>query len=566
MWMPKRNEILFLERNLLWALRLALGIVVAGCVVGLAASEAWAQDKAAGANRSNRAPVSADGRKPGLGNDGARAVNRDLPNLTVLRRRLRYALTRQVGKPIAAAKLRGFVADIYAKVGIDLPRDVAGLKAAGRQVAPTGLQLGDALFFGPGSQVPTAVALFDGRGHIVFPARTSFDADRFTVHRQPVDGWFEENFIEVRRYLPEAQLVCHDDPESEVADESDAQPEETAAGLPGGGKPGDQPGAGENPGGGGNPLEDLFSRLMGKGDPAGGGQGVGPDAGQGGGGAGAPSPNPRPGQPASPNAQAPNACPNPRRRDPVGAEEVAEDDKKPADDDDDDDQSGDDKEPTSPFGNAVKAAGDAVADAVLGAAGLLADIFDLANEPGKGKEGAGGANPATGDPAASGQPADGKADGRPASEADELEAEKRARAEAASRREAITEAWNKARIAAYVETQEQIRMANNRERSAIRNAEQNRKDAGWFGDLSRGVTGADPYQREIDLAHQKLATLKMAGRLVEESRSEPGTGGQIAQLNKARRLVGIREVDPVTGRISDQPPTSFGVNRVDIRR
>lgn len=58
------------------------------------------------------------------------------------------------------------------------------------------------------------------------------------------------------------------------------------------------------------------------------------------------------------------------------------------------------------------------------------------------------------------------------------------------------------------ELTEYIRMIISREKSMINGAVKNRKDSGWFGALSRGLTLSDPYQIEIDKARRTTSVMQ----------------------------------------------------------
>jgi curved DNA-binding protein CbpA len=110
-----------------------------------------------------------------------------------------------------------------------------------------------------------------------------------------------------------------------------------------------------------------------------------------------------------------------------------------------------------------------------------------------------------------------------------------------------------------------------REKTGIKEIKKNRASSGWFGALSRTLTLSDPYTLDIKNCKQKIAIMNTAKKFLNEAKSILSSGkeldaksmGKVKTLvNQARRLAGMREVTTAFA-VSDQAPTSPGVNRVD---
>jgi hypothetical protein len=171
----------------------------------------------------------------------------------------------------------------------------------------------------------------------------------------------------------------------------------------------------------------------------------------------------------------------------------------------------------------------------------------------------------------------------------------RAQAEAAIKEEEES-AKRKARIAegkerlarrdaVYDETRKKLAGIVRQEAATIAQLKKDRKDSGWFGSLSRGVTGVDNYELQIQAAENKLASARLGlDSLGDLSATESRAGGHYAggpssavefnrgsdydpgrALDTARGLAGLPHVDTYTFQPKDtEPVTNRGLYNPDF--
>ena len=115
-------------------------------------------------------------------------------------------------------------------------------------------------------------------------------------------------------------------------------------------------------------------------------------------------------------------------------------------------------------------------------------------------------------------------------------------------------------------TNQRIDNIENRERTTIKYAEDARKETGWFGAFHRALTLSDPYQIEINNSKNTLGAMRTARGFLEDAERTNDPAQKIELLNQTRRLIGMREIGPRSGEISEQAPKTSGVNRTQTDR
>jgi len=116
---------------------------------------------------------------------------------------------------------------------------------------------------------------------------------------------------------------------------------------------------------------------------------------------------------------------------------------------------------------------------------------------------------------------------------------------------------------AFTETKEKIRRIISREEASIRGSMENRDSAGPFGKFHRWLTKSDPYKLDISNAKRVIGTTGVAERFMNQARAETDPKKKVDTMNKARRILGMREIKGEQFVVSDKAPTSTGVSRVN---
>jgi hypothetical protein len=101
----------------------------------------------------------------------------------------------------------------------------------------------------------------------------------------------------------------------------------------------------------------------------------------------------------------------------------------------------------------------------------------------------------------------------------------------------------KAAEAAIKETSDRIISRMNRESNYAVHQAQIRTETGWLGHLSRGITGSDPYQIEINESKRVVGVMRNAMKMLEDARGENEILAKVDKLNMVRRLLGMRQLN-----------------------
>ena len=95
---------------------------------------------------------------------------------------------------------------------------------------------------------------------------------------------------------------------------------------------------------------------------------------------------------------------------------------------------------------------------------------------------------------------------------------------------------------AIEETRVRIGDVIRRENRHIQDTEADRKSSGRFGKFNRFLTGSDPYEIEIKNSKQTIGTMDVLQQFLDQAGNETDPAKQAELINKARRVLGMREV------------------------